>query len=136
MTRANDLGISLTGNSSLALHSEIPAAITTHSAASDPHTAYIKKLAYNAKGDILIGTSQGNYVNLTVGSDGTLLIADSTQASGVRWAVYPILGTSTLIPGTTISNLAGVTINNTTIPSSVTLATMGKSIAMAIVFGG
>jgi hypothetical protein len=136
MTRANDLGISLTGNSSLALHSEIPAAITTHSAASDPHTVYIKKLAYNAKGDILVGTSQGNYLNLTVGADGTLLIADATQTGGIRWAVYPVLGSTSLTPGTTISNLAGVTINNTTVPSSATLATMGKSIAMAIVFGG
>ena len=115
MTRANDLGISLTGNSSLALHSEIPAAISTHSAAADPHTAYIKKLAYNAKGDILVGTSQGNYLNLTVGADGTLLIADSTQTGGIRWAVYPVLGSTTLTPGTTISTIAGLTLTSPTV---------------------
>jgi hypothetical protein len=157
MTRSNDLGISLTGNSSLALHTEIPAAISTHSASADPHTVYIKKLAYNAKGDILVGTSQGNYLNLTVGPDGTLLIADSTQTGGIRWAVYPILGSSSLTPGTTISTVSGLTLSSPTITGTLTAnssvgssgqvlqstgtgvqwgSTTGKAIAMAIVFGG
>lgn len=38
------------------------------------------------KGSLLVGNSGGTaYVNLAVGSDGTVLTADSTQTNGVRW---------------------------------------------------
>lgn len=40
---------------------------------------------FNAKGDILVATANDNSAAVSVGSNGTILIADSTQSSGVRW---------------------------------------------------
>jgi hypothetical protein len=42
--------------------------------------------AFTAKGQILVGTGSGTYTALPVGSDGQVLVVDSTQASGVKWA--------------------------------------------------
>ena len=38
-----------------------------------------------AKGDLAVGTGAGAASRLAVGANGTVLIADSTQATGVRW---------------------------------------------------
>lgn len=40
---------------------------------------------FDAKGDILIGTGDGTFDALTVGADRKVLIADSTETSGMRW---------------------------------------------------
>ena len=79
-----------------------------------------------AKGDILIGTSAEGLDNLTVGSDGTVLTADSSQTLGVRWGTVstysaPTLGSTTIASGSTVTNINGLTINSTTIPTSKTL---------------
>ena len=39
-----------------------------------------------AKGDILAATSNATVTNLPVGSDGQTLVADSTQATGLKWS--------------------------------------------------
>ena len=41
--------------------------------------------AFNAKGDIFAATSADAYGVVTVGANGTVLTADSTQATGVAW---------------------------------------------------
>ena len=38
------------------------------------------------KGDILAVNASGNLVRVAVGTNGQVLTADSTQASGVKWA--------------------------------------------------
>lgn len=65
------------------------------------------KNAFTAKGQILVGTGSGTYIALPVGADGQVLVADSTQAAGVKWAnISP--GVSTFIALTdTPSSYAG-----------------------------
>lgn len=46
---------------------------------------FVAKTDYSAKGAILVGTGSGTYAALTVGDNGQALVADSTQASGVKW---------------------------------------------------
>jgi hypothetical protein len=58
--------------------------------------ANLLRHAFTDKGQILVGTGSGTYVALPVGSDGQVLVVDSTQASGVRWATISS-GVSTFI---------------------------------------
>jgi len=40
----------------------------------------------DAKGDLLVGTADNTISKLSVGSDNSVLVADSAQATGVKWA--------------------------------------------------
>lgn len=46
---------------------------------------YILVSSFVAKGDILVGTGPNNFTRLPVGANATVLTADSSQASGVKW---------------------------------------------------
>ena len=66
--------------------------------ATPTDTTKIPLSGFTAKGVILVGTGSGTYSAQTVGSDGQILTADSTQADGVKWAgldvgneLYPII---------------------------------------------
>lgn len=76
----------------------IPIGIGSHS-----HTAAsigaIANTLFTAKGDLAVGTGSGTVTNRTVGSDGSLLVADSTQASGLNWAAPSIAGKNCIING-------------------------------------
>lgn len=41
--------------------------------------------AFTAKGDLVVGTGSGTYATQPVGGKNQLLLADSSQADGVRW---------------------------------------------------
>ena len=43
---------------------------------------------FDAKGDLLAGTAADTVGKLTVGSNGTVLMADSTTATGLKWSAY------------------------------------------------
>ena len=45
---------------------------------------------FTTKGGILVGSSSYALVNLSVGIDGYLLTADSTQVAGIKWAPAPV----------------------------------------------
>jgi len=59
--------------------------ITTHEAAADPHTGYVKESEFTAKGDVLGGTGAGTLAALGVGTDEYCLIADSGETTGLNW---------------------------------------------------
>ena len=63
----------------------VPVGIGPHS-----HTASgvgaVATSSFAAKGDLLVGTGAGTLVAQTIGANGTVLTADSTQADGVIWA--------------------------------------------------
>ena len=57
----------------------------------------------NAKGDLVVGTGSTTAAALSVGTDGYLLYADSTQTPGVKWAAAPAAGSLTQIATGTFS---------------------------------
>lgn len=67
----------------------------------DPHSIYIRKAVVTGKGNLIVGTGNGTVTNQPVGPDGTMPVADSLQASGIRWAII-----SGAIPASTSMRLA------------------------------
>ena len=65
--------------------------------------------AIDAKGDLIGGTGADTFSRLAVGANGTILTADSAEATGLKWAT-PAGGSSTLVlvkAPTSFSNVAG-----------------------------
>lgn len=54
---------------------------------TDPNA--ISKTIMDAKGDLISATGADTPARLAVGTDGQVLIADSTQTTGLKWAVDP-----------------------------------------------
>ena len=54
------------------------------------HDQYIDKTIVAAKGDLIVATANDTVTRLAVGSNGNLLTADSSAASGVAWLPAPI----------------------------------------------
>jgi len=66
--------------------------------------------AIDAKGDLIVGTGADTFDNLTVGADGTTLVADSATATGLKW-VAPASGL-TLINATSFSAVSSQQFNS------------------------
>lgn len=64
----------------------------------------------SAKGDLFAGSAANTYTKLSVGTNGQVLTADSTAATGLKWA--PAAAGATFISRTSFSSSAGVTIDN------------------------
>lgn len=58
--------------------------------------ARVTKSTFTTKGDIIAASANSNPIRVAVGSDGTALLADSTQTSGVRWGKLSDSGTQIL----------------------------------------
>lgn len=52
----------------------------------DTATNSIPASAFDAKGDLMVGTGPDTYTRQAVGTDGQVLVADSSQADGVVWS--------------------------------------------------
>jgi len=55
----------------------------------------IEETIFDAKGDLLVGTAADTVGKLTVGSNGTVLVADSSTATGLKWSAYDPLPSQT-----------------------------------------
>jgi hypothetical protein len=55
----------------------------------------IDKALFDAKGDILVGTAADTPGKLTVGANDTVLVADSSTATGLKWSAYDPLPSQT-----------------------------------------
>jgi hypothetical protein len=76
--------------------------------------AAIAKTIVDAKGDIIAATAADTVSRLAVGANDTVLTADSSTATGLKWAA-PSSGGMTLISTTTLS---GATTTLSSIPST------------------
>ena len=86
----------------------------------------IARSLFDAKGDLLVATSNDTPGKISVGTNGQYLQADSSTATGLVWSTVsgysaPTLGSTSIASGATVTNVDGLTVNSTTIPSSVTL---------------
>lgn len=73
-------------------------------------SAAIAKTIVDAKGDLIAATAADTVSRLAVGADATVLTADSTTATGLKWAT-PTSGGMTLLSTTTLSG-ASVTLSS------------------------
>jgi len=74
----------------------------------------IARSLFDAKGDILVATSADTPGKLTLGTGGYYLQADSTTATGLKWAAVsgysaPTLGSTTIASGATVTTISGLT---------------------------
>jgi len=66
----------------------------------------IQPTIVDAKGDLITATAADTPARLAVGTNGQLLSADSTAATGLAWTAAPASGGMTLISTTTFNNTA------------------------------
>lgn len=64
---------------------ELQADAETHAAAADPHAGYVLESLFDAKGDIIAASADNTPAKLTVGANDTILMADSTAGTGLKW---------------------------------------------------
>lgn len=93
MTRARDVANILTAASSLATDTETAAAISSHAAAADPHTAYALEASPSFSGTITHSVTSGTYARYGASSRKfyrNLTIPSKTTASGTpeTFSVY------------------------------------------------
>jgi len=116
LTRAQDYtasnGTSITGLSPALSASDVLEVITF--TAFDVATT-ISNSILDAKGDLIVASSNDTPGKLTVGSNGQVLTAASTAALGVIWSTpaagysAPTLGTTVVTSGVTITTISGLT---------------------------
>jgi len=70
--------------------------------------------AIDAKGDLVAGTGADTFSRLAVGANDTVLTADSTAATGLKWATVASGGMTLIASGT----LSGTTVSITSIPQT------------------
>jgi hypothetical protein len=75
----------------------------------------IQPTIVDAKGDIIAATAADTPARLAVGTNGQLLSADSTTATGLAWTAAPSSGGMTLISTTTMS---GTSVTLSSIPGT------------------
>lgn len=72
----------------------------------------IQNAIVDAKGDLIAATAADTPARLAVGSDGQILTADSTAATGIKWAAPAAGGGITLITSTNMAGAASFTFSS------------------------
>jgi len=61
------------------------AGLDSHKLSRDPHSGYMLESLLDAKGDLIVASSDNTPGRMPVGLDGQLLTPDATQSLGVKW---------------------------------------------------
>jgi len=85
--------------------------------------ATASSIAPAVKGDLVAGSATNDAAVLTVGANGTLLTADSTEATGLKWAAA-----ASSVPANATATVA--TTQTTTSSSFTDLATSGPAVTL------
>jgi hypothetical protein len=72
----------------------------------------IQNAIVDAKGDLIAATAADTPARLAVGTNGQLLQADSTTATGLKWATISTTSGLTLVASTSISAATSISVNN------------------------
>jgi hypothetical protein len=99
--------------------------------------------AIDAKGDLVAGTGSDAFSRIAVGTNGQVLTADSTAATGLAWTAGPASGltlvTSSTVSGSTTININGCftsTYTNYRIIYSGTTSNTSQNIFLKLASGG
>ena len=101
-----------------------PIGTGTHSHGEVPLTTI------DAKGDLIAGTANDTVTKLTAGSDGSILVTDSTQTTGLKWALGAPISTNaqtasyTLVLGDAykLVEISNASANTLTVPLNSSVA--------------
>lgn len=94
----------------------------TGSAWAEADTSGILPSEFTAKGDLLAGTGSATFDNLAVGANGTVLTADSSTATGLKWST-PSGGKVVQVvtaTATTDTTIATTTFTDTSLTATIT----------------
>jgi hypothetical protein len=96
--------------------------------------------AIDAKGDLVAGTGADTFAKLTVGANGTTLVADSSEATGLKWAAAAGGGGKVLqvVEGTTstAANSSSASYADTNLTATITPSAATSKILVIVSQGG
>lgn len=124
-TAAATSATSAAASATAAATSATSAAASAASAAAVVASA-IQASIIDAKGDLIVGSAADTAARLAVGTNGYILTAASTTATGLEWQaapagyLAPTIGTTTITSGTTVSTITAVTLSNATLTGTLT----------------
>ena len=94
--------------------------------------------AYDAKGDLVVGTGADTFARLAVGTNGHTLVADSAESTGLKWAAAAgggkVLQVVTAAYGTAVINSTS-TLADSGLTATITPATTGSKILVMVTHG-
>jgi hypothetical protein len=96
---------------------------------------YIDETIINAKGDLIAGTADNTADNLTVGANNTLLMADSAQTMGMKWANEATVKSALNIDLDTLSGLSATGLVTRTAADTYTGRTLSGGTGVTITNG-
>jgi hypothetical protein len=94
----------------------------------------IQNAIVDAKGDLIAATAADTPARLAVGTNGQVLTADSTAATGIKWAavsggkVLQVVQATT----TTVTSVTGTTLTDTNITASITPSSASSKVLVLV----